>query len=323
MCVTAWSSLESPEGQRPLQNGIEIIHFEEAIAPGTDCHQIDILATVLVRVKTPQAFLHLVHRRCVEIEIATDSVLHPEDNFARALSVISPLASVPGDASKKYFDWSPPVAATGDLPPEINVAPVRALLVHNLKVTPDIGGVRGRNPEEISETPYTSVSFGPLPSTEDLCLLRARLHVADPGFTQLIRQVNAYGVQYHHDMQGPETVWRDIEQLDLRSLRPEAGAPFLSRYRWIAENNCRLQIPSYSILTFDVAQADTGYNRAYAWTERTISDELPTVGGKRSEYRVNGWHSTNPRFVIQRVVFADRVNSGSQRPTAVMVGSVA
>ena len=230
MCVTAWGSVDTPEGPCPLQDGIEIVHFEEAMFCGTDCHEIEILASVLVRVTVPRAFIHLVHRRWVTMKDATESILDPVRLFDHTLSAVSPAALVSQPDPRILVEWSPPLGTTDDLPGVLKVRPIKVQLAEQLTVLDDMPMEGRQKPQDREHIPYTSVSFGPFFASESLSLWRARIRVTDPSFSQLIRQVNAYGVQYHHGIEGPKIVWRDIEQLDIDRSENGVVSPFIQKY---------------------------------------------------------------------------------------------
>jgi hypothetical protein len=308
MCITVWVARVSAEKQFQAVEGLDILHCEEAIRYSFENHNVEILCTILVKVRTPDAHLHLVHRKWVEIEDATETVLNPASDFEQVLSEISPARAKSGESDLKNIVWVPPLSPCSTVLEYLNEGSILAQCPGTLEVNTDIGGNLRKTLQERMLTPYTSVSFGPWVPSDIPYLWRARIRITDPTFSHLIRYVNHTGVQYMYGIEGPEIVWKDIEQLDFRGMSQEDLAPFTEMYHLVAEGKHILPTRSYSVLTFDDARDPTGYNRAYAWTERVIVDQVTSASHGR-QFRVNGWHSTSPRFVLLRVAFAETMKT--------------
>jgi hypothetical protein len=307
MCLTAWAEQQAPAAPGKdveSHKTLRIHHFEEAICYGYNAHEVEILATLLLSVQAPNSSLHLVHRKWVEMQDATHSILNPISNFEKALSQVSPArAEDTGKAACAY--WQPPVGCSLKLENSDSDGRVRAEIPGVLTVSSDVREGYPASTESKARVPFTSCSVGPLSPTELPYLLRVRIRIVEPTFSNLIRSMNQYGVQYHYGIEGPAIVLKDIEQIDMRGKPPSELTSYREIYRALSSPKLVVPISSYTVLTLDDARATVEYNRTYVWTERIFTDQPRTVDTD-SAFRVNGWHSTSPQFILQRVAFAEK-----------------
>ncbi len=298
MClVPSWSL---PENTHDASDPpISIPYVEEALLYHLDESQVDILVTlVVVNSSALPVNLHLTHRRGVQMQNATESLVTSQGN-ADIPVLLHALRGKSLPVVNASDNWEVSISPLGREPDNSLLArvPMRELESGDITFLPDVKAAALLDTEQ---RPFTMCTFGSIPAGPEPVALRVFIRIAEPTFSTLVHKVNQYGWKYYYEIAGPTVVLRDLHCGDIRAVGDESAA----LYRPILAskvNPAALPIKQYDVVTFDRPTDLYSYTRAMARVDHVIRNvEIGAVRSGGKPCIVNGWRTGASDFLILR-----------------------